>query len=114
MLFRNFRGSGPSWVPILKILGIYMIWDTFLPRKPSLILRPREHFAPYFWVIVFDAFSRRHFSNCFRVLCALRGPEASLFETFLMTFPRPPENVKTVFSLQSQFDSGASGGSQNH
>ena len=87
MFFRNFRGSGPSQVPILKILGIYMISDTFPPRKTSLILRPREHFAPYFGVIVFDAFSRRHFSRFFRVLCALRGPEASLFETFLMTFP---------------------------
>ena len=65
MFFRHFRGSGPSRVPILKILGIYVISDTFPPRKTSLILRPREHFAPYFGVIVFDAFSRRHFSYFF-------------------------------------------------
>ena len=74
MFFTNFRGSGPSRVPILKILEIYLVSDTLPPRKTNPILRPREHFAPYFGVIVFDAFSRRHFSQIFRILSALRGP----------------------------------------
>ena len=62
MLFRNFGGSGPSPVPILRILGIYVISGRFPRRKGSPILRPGEHFAPDFGVIIFDNFSRGHFS----------------------------------------------------
>ena len=35
MFFRNFRGSGPSRVPILRIFGIYVISGTFPRRKSS-------------------------------------------------------------------------------
>ena len=60
MFFVILKGVGPSQVPIFKIFGIYVISDTFPPRKTSLILRPREHFAPDFGVIIVSAFSRRH------------------------------------------------------
>ena len=87
MLFRNFRVSGPSRVPILRIFGIYVISGRFPRRKRSPILRPGKHFAPDFGVWIFDDFSRRHFSELFCVFGVRRCPEASLFETCLMTFP---------------------------
>ena len=62
MLFRNFCGSGPSPVPILRILAIYVISCRFPGRTSSPILRPGEHFAPHFGVMIFDDFSRGHFS----------------------------------------------------
>ena len=62
MLFRNFGGSGPSPVPILRILGIYVISGRFPGRKSSPTLRAGEHFAPDFGVVIFDDFSRRRFS----------------------------------------------------
>ena len=86
MIFRYFRRSGPSRVPISKIFEICMISDTFPRRNPTFILRPREHFAPDFGVMIFDAFSRRHVSSLFYVFGALRWPDAMIFETLLMTF----------------------------
>ena len=114
MFFRNFRRSGPSRIPILRILGIYVIQVHFRDEKGVLILRPGEHFAPDFGVWIFNVVSRHHCSSLFCVFGALRCPEAVFWGAFWMTFPCPPENVKSVFSLESQLDSAASGGFQNH
>ena len=62
MFFCHFRGSGPPPVPILRILGICVISGRFPRRKSSPILRPGEHFAPDFGIMIFDDFSRGHFS----------------------------------------------------
>ena len=59
MFFRYFRGSGPSRVPISKIWGF---WAYSCDERVPVILRPREHFAPDFGVMIFDDFSRGHFS----------------------------------------------------
>ena len=87
MFFRNFGGSGPSPVPILRILGIYVISGRLPGRKSSPILRPGEHFAPDFGVWIFNVFSRHHCSSLFCVFGALRCPEAVFLKTFSMPFP---------------------------
>ena len=66
MLFRNFRESGPSRVPIFRIFGIYVISDTFPRRKRSPHFEAWGALRTRFWGLDF----RRFF-------------KASLFLTFL-------------------------------
>ena len=94
--FHDFWLFWETWGPIWKVSWIFVILETFRPRKGTSFLRSKCDQEPTFCSVVFQCFFECQF---FLIFCNLGCPGTPFWEAVWIIFPAEARKRKSVFGL---------------